>query len=323
MKIAILGGGNCYALNLARHLSDLGIEHFGIGRRPPKHPALWRVEHDYRYYALHLLREFGAVLDLLDRERPDIIVSFLAQGESAASFGYDSHLFYATNSTAMAHFAEEMRRRDYLRRFIQAGTSECYGSTELPAVETDPLRPTSPYAISKAAFDWHLQSMHRVHGFPMNILRPSNCFTPGQQLHRIIPRAICAALAGRKLPLHGGGAAEKSYMHATDLSRAIMAVIENGTPGKVYNCGPREPIRIRKLVLLCAVACGVKFTDLVEHAPERTGEDSRYWLSSEAIARDTGWMPTISLRDGIAEMTAWVRSFPELLTMDDTFRIAA
>lgn len=319
----MLGGGNCYALNLARHFDALGIDHFGIGRSPRKHPALWRVDHDYRYYRAHLIHEFGAVLDILDRERPDILVNFAAQGESAASFGQHTDLFYATNTLGMVRFAEAMRSRDYLRRFIQAGTSECYGSTERPAKETDPLLPTSPYAISKAAFDQHLQVMHRIHGFPVNVLRPSNCYTPGQQLHRIIPRTICAAFTGRKLPLNGGGLAEKSYMHATDLSRAIMAVIENGTPGKVYNCGPDRPIKIRDLVEFIADMCGVRFDALVEETPARTGEDSRYWIDSSALQRDTGWQPTIKLQDGIAEMVRWARDFPEILTMSNEFRIAA
>lgn len=220
-------------------------------------------------------------------------------------------------------FAEALRRRDWVRRFVQAGTSECYGATEWPAKETDPLRPTSPYAISKAAFDLHLQVMHRVHGFPVNVLRPSNAYCPGQQLHRIIPRAIICALSGRRLPLQGGGRAAKSYMHATDLARAVMAVIGNGRPGTIYNCGPDGPVLIRDLVMVVADACGVRFEELVEIVPQRTGEDARYWIDSAAIARDTGWSPQVGLRDGIQEMVRWVRNNPEVLTMDSTYRIAA
>lgn len=323
MKIAIVGGGNVYALNLAKHLHSLGIDHFGIGRSPRKQPAFWQVGHEYRYYQYHLLREFEAVLTLLDKEKPEIIINFAAQGESAASFGEHTHYYYDTNTSGLVRFAEALRHKKWLERFIQAGTSEVYGSTSQPSKESDPLRPSSPYAVSKAAFDQHLQIMHKVHGFPVNVLRPSNAFCPGQQLHRIIPRAIVCALSGRKMELHGGGRSLKSYMHATDLSRAIMAVIERGTVGRVYNCGPKHPTRIRDLVDLVITCCGTTFDELVDIVPQRTGEDECYWIDSGAISFDCKWEPKIKFYEGLPEMVSWVRSHPEIMDMDHSFKIAA
>jgi dTDP-glucose 4,6-dehydratase len=320
MRVSLIGGGNVYALNLARHLHSLGIDHFGIGRSPRKPDAFW-VEHDYRYYQKHLLSDLSGALNVLDSERPDTIIQFAAQGEGAASFATPD-LFYATNTYGLVRFAEELRKRDYVKRFTQISTSELYGSTEHPAKETDPLRSTSPYAVSKAAFDQHLEIMHRVYGFPMNIVRPSNAYCVGQQLHRIIPRSIVCALSGQKLPLQGGGKAVKSYIHATDLSRGIMAILDKGRLGEVYNCGPDKPISIRDLVKWCAFACKVSFDDLVEIAPDRISQDQKYYFDSSKI-RSLGWKPKINLADGVDEMVDWVRKFPELLTMDATYRIAA
>ena len=323
MKIAIIGGGNVYALNLARHLHALGIEHFGIGRNGPKPRALWQIDHDYPYHVIHMVEHLDLLLEFLDRERPDVVVNFAAQGESAASFGEHTDYYYATNTLGLVRFAEALRKRDYIKRFIQAGTSECYGATARPAREDDPLKPTSPYAISKAAFDLHLQVMHRVHGFPVNILRPSNCYCPGQQLHRIIPRTVVCALSGRKLQLQGGGAVQKSYMHADDLSRAVLSVIENGTPGAIYNCGPQFPLRIIDLVRLTIAACGCRFEDVVQFVPGRIGEDAVYWLDSSTLETLTGWAPSVRLTDGLAGMAQWVRDYPEVIAMDATYRIAA
>jgi dTDP-glucose 4,6-dehydratase len=320
VRVSLIGGGNVYALNLARHLHSLGIDHFGIGRSPPKPKAFW-VEHDYRYYKAHLLDDFRSVFDVLDWERPDTIINYAAQGEGAASF-VDPIYFYATNTLGLVRFAEELRKRDYVKRFIQISTSELYGSTEHPAKESDPLRSTSPYAVSKAAFDQHLEIMHRVYGFPVNIVRPSNAYCPGQQLHRIIPRAIVCALSGQKLPLQGGGKAVKSYIHATDLSRGIMAILDKGKLGEIYNCGPDKPISIRDLVKWCAFACKVSFDDLVEIAPDRISQDQKYYFDSSKI-RSLGWSPKINLADGVDEMVEWVKNYPELLTMDSTYRIAA
>lgn len=319
MKVAILGGGNVYALNFAKHLHSLGIDHFGIGRSKRADEAFW-VEHHYRYWALHLVDHLKAYLAILDTEKPDVIVNFAAQGEGAASFGADAHLFYQTNVLGLVCLTEGLRQRNYVKRFIQIGSSEVYGSVEAASKETDPPRPTSPYSVSKAAFDQHLEIMHRIHGFPANVIRPSNAYCPGQQLHRIIPKAILCALGGTKLKLQGGGKAEKSYLHGTDLSRAIMTVIEKGELGSIYNVGPDAPISIRALVHGVAAAAGVPYEDFVEEAPDRVGQDSRYWLDSSRI-KALGWMQQIGIVPGLGEMVRWVKKYPKLLTADTTVKV--
>ena len=319
MKICLLGGGNVYALNLARHLNALGIDHFGIGRSKKAAPEFW-VDHHYRYWGLHLIDALHGYFGVLDTERPDVIVNFAAQGEGAASFGADAHLFYRTNTLGLVQLVEGLRTRSYLKKFIQIGSSEVYGSVEQPSRETDCPRPTSPYSVSKAAFDQHLEIMHRIHGFPANVVRPSNAYCPGQQLHRIIPKAILCALGETKLKLQGGGRAEKSYMHSDDLSRGIMAVIEKGDAGLVYNCGSDFPMNIREIVNLVAEACGVSYTTLVEEVPDRVGQDSRYWIDSSRL-KELGWKPEVTLQDGIRGMVEWVKKYPRLLEADTTFRI--
>jgi len=244
--------------------------------------------------------------DLLDREKPQVIVNYAAQGEGAASWKH-SWRFFETNSMALARLVEALMSRDYLERFIQIGTSELYGSVDVPAREDTPLQPTSPYAASKAAFDLYLISVHRVLEFPMNIIRPSNAYCPGQLLHRVVPKAVVYGLTGRKLPLHGGGRAEKSYIHGRDLARAIHLVASKAPLGTVYNAGPPKPISIRALVETVATVMDMPFEQLCEVTADRLGQDSRYWLDSTAIKRDVGWEPQIGLEEGIKEMVEWGR----------------
>ncbi len=319
MKVAILGAGGCFALNFASHLHSLGIDHFGIGRSKPKPAPFWLVEHHYRYHALHLVTSLDATMAVLDTERPDVIVNFAAQGEGAASFGDNAPDFFTTNCVGLIRIVLELQKRSYLRRFVQIGSSEVYGSPEAPAKETDPLWPTSPYSISKAAFDQYLDSMWRTSKFPMNIVRPSNCYVEGQQLHRVIPKAILCALKGEKLKLHGGGRAIKSYLHAADLSAAVAKVIAEAPYGTTYNVGPDEPILIRYLVERVALACGILGEDLIDEAPDRIGQDAKYHLDSSAI-KALGWGQSIPLGEGLDRMVAWAKRFPELLTTDTTYR---
>ena len=314
----VLGGGGSFGIHTSKYLLDHASPKkvIGVGRNPerPKPFTLNVGKGDprYEYHQIHLVHEQDRLFELFDREKPEVIVSYAAQGEGAVSWK-KSWRFFETNSTALVKMAEELMSRDYLDRFIQIGTSELYGSVATAATEDDPIRPTSPYAASKAAFDLYLISVANVLKFRMNIIRPSNAYAPGQLLHRVIPRAVLCGLSGRKLPLQGGGRAEKSYIHARDLARAIHLVSEKAPLGRVYNAGPEKPISIRYLVEKTAEALGISFEQLCEVTPDRLGQDSRYWLDSSAIKRDVGWEPEISLEEGLREMVAWGRKYlPQL-----------
>lgn len=314
---AILGAGGSFGIHTAFYLLDNTDAHkvIGIGRNPLRpEPFSLNIEkrRNYQYHAYHITYELDSVMELLDREKPQVIINYAAQGEGAVSWK-KAWRFFETNSMALSKLAEELMSRNYLERFIHIGTSELYGSVDFAAKETTPIQPTSPYAASKAAFDMYLISVNRFLKFPMNIIRPSNAYCPGQLLHRVIPKTVLCGLTGKKLPLQGGGKAEKSYIHARDLARAIHLVSEKAPLGAVYNAGPPEPTSIRKVVELTAEALGVSFSQLAEVTEDRLGQDSRYWLDSSAIKRDVGWEQRIDWQEGLGEMVTWGRRYLDQL----------
>ena len=310
----ILGGGGSFGIHTAFYL----LEHanprkvIGVGRNPMKPEPfslnIGKGDPRYAYHQIHITYEQDRLFELFDAEKPEVIICFAAQGEGAVSWK-KSWRFFETNCVALVKMCEELMSRPYLERFIQIGTSELYGAVDFPAKEDTPLKPTSPYAASKAAFDMYLLSVSKVLKFPMNIIRPSNAYCPGQLLHRVIPKAVLCGLTGRRLPLQGGGRARKSYIHARDLARAIYLVSEKAPLGTVYNAGPPEPISIRDLVAKVAEGFPMPFEQLCEITADRLGQDSQYWLDSSAIKRDVGWEPQISLEEGIQEMIAWGRKY--------------
>jgi dTDP-glucose 4,6-dehydratase len=324
LKIAILGGGNPYAINLASMLLQ-DHEVIGIGRSALKGEAFTlgveRLGYQYHVYSIGPDTDF--IIDLLKAEKPEVIVNYAAQGEGQASFKVENwKYFYRTNVQALVELTERLHGAPWLKRFIQIGTSELYGSVESPSDESSPLRPSSPYAVSKMAFDLHLMSVSKVCGFPALIVRPSNAYCPGQQLHRIIPKAFIYGLSGRRIPLHGGGLARKSYLHADDLSRAVVLLAKEGLLGEVYNVGPKDPITIRKLLEFCAATLQMGFTELVEEAPERTGQDGCYHLNSDKI-RALGWTDSIPLGLGLRGMLDWIEKYPELIPMPTSYKLRA
>jgi dTDP-glucose 4,6-dehydratase len=312
---AILGGGGSFGIHAALYLLDHADPNkvIGIGRNPLRpEPFSLGIERreGYVYHARHVTHELDLLLELLDREKPEVIVNFAAQGEGAVSWKH-SWRFFETNSMALSRLAEELMKRDWLERFIHIGTSEMYGSVGHPATEEEPIKPSSPYAASKVAFDMYLVSVHRYLKFPMNILRPSNAYCPGQLLHRVIPKTVWCGLTGNKLPLQGGGRAEKSYIHARDLGRAIHMVANDAPLGTIYNVGPQSPTSIREVVERTAGALGMTLEEIATVTDDRLGQDSRYWLDSSAIRRDVGWEPRIGWDEGLAEMVSWGRRYSD------------
>ena len=315
---AIIGGNGVFGIQTALYLlaNAEPKKVICIGRNPEKPEPftlnLGKGDDRYSYYQIHMVFEHDRMVELLDAEKPDIIINYAAIAEPALSFKHSAR-YYDSNVMAVARLCEDLMARDYLERFIQIGTSELYGSTDRASREDDPLKPTTPYAVSKAAADMHLDSLFNVLKFPMNIVRPSNAYAPGQLLYRIIPKTVVFGLTGRKLPLQGGGKARKSYLHARDLAHALHLVIEKAPLGTTYNVGPPEPTSIRDLVIKTAQAMDKTLEDVAEEAPDRLGQDSQYWLDSSAIARDTGWEMQIGLDEGLAEMVEWRRTYLDFL----------
>lgn len=322
MKWMILGGGGVFGIHLARHLLGRDAERvICVGRnvwpQPPFSLDTGRGDKRFRYEQIHILHEPERLLALMEHEQPEVIVNFAAL--AYATSWVDSRRYYETNVVALARLTEALTGRPWLKRFVQIGTSELYGSVTKPVTEDAPLKPTSPYAVSKMAGDLHLLTLK---DFPSIIMRPSNCYGEGQALYRVMPRAAWCAVTGQKMPLEGGGAVRKSYMHASDLASAITTAVDKGEPGNVYNAGPEDPVAIRFVVEAIARVAKIPIDDLIEPAPGRFGEDHCYWLDSSRL-KALGWSPKIGLDDGAFRMLTWARMNKSALQEPEPFVLRA
>ncbi len=326
-RFAVLGGDGVFGVHMAKYLLELtGTERVvSIGRNQRK-PSVYSLDvgkgdERFAYYQAHMVHEHDILMRILDAEEPECVINFAAL--AYATSWNDSYRYYDTNVVSLARITEDIRDRPWFRHWMQIGSSEVYGpAIDGPCAEDAPAHPTSPYAVSKLAGDLHLRTYADALGFPTNTIRPSNAYGPGQQLYRLMPRAAFCALTGRPFPLEGGGIAEKSFMHATDMASAVHRIITDGDNGAIYNAGPEAATSIRRIVELIADAAGVDFDSFVVMAPGRAVEDSRYWLDSGRIERELGWRPQISLEQGAGEMVEWARRYlTDLEQMPQTFSL--
>jgi len=235
----------------------------------------------------------------------DTVVNFAALNMVGESWQHAAD-YYQTNVIAMARLADALVTAP-LRRFVQVSTPEVYGATKRPVKEWEPFNPSTPYAVSRAACDMHLQALHREYGFPVCFTRTVNVYGPEQQLYRIIPKTVMCALSGKKLPLHGGGKSTRSFIHIDDVARAILRVAERGKPGATYHASTEVQTSIRFLVELVCDGLNVPADLVIEDAPERPGKDAEYWLDDSTIRRELGWSDEIRLQDGLRTTVDWYR----------------
>ncbi len=122
-------------------------------------------------------------------------------------------------------------------RFLHVSTDEVYGDIDEPfeADESFPLKPSSPYAASKAASDLLALAYVRTYGLPVIVTRASNNYGPYQFPEKLIPLMIANALEGKPLPVYGDGLQVRDWLYVDDHCRAILAVLERGRVGEVYN----------------------------------------------------------------------------------------
>ena len=197
--------------------------------------------------------------------------------------------------------------RNHFFKSVHVTTPEVYGSTDGGWIkEHNHFTPSTPYAVSRAACDMHLQSFHEAYGFPVVFTRAANVYGPGQQLYRIIPRTLMSARTGKPMQLHGGGHSIRAFIHIKDVVRATLKLALEGTPGSTWHLSTQHSCSIRQLVeKICALTC-TDFNSMVQISEERLGKDQSYLLDSSAMRQVHGWSDQLTLSEGLQETLEWV-----------------
>ena len=319
-RIAVLGSNSfAGAAFVSRAIAD-GADVIGFNRTDEISAAFLpyrKIDYvgRYRFFQADINHDLDAILAHLDEFRPQVVVDFAGQGMVAESWQNPAQ-WYTTNVVAKVLFHDQLRRRDWLQRYIRISTPEVYGSQERLINETWLYNPTTPYAVSHAAIDMSLRAFHIQYDFPVIFARFANFYGPGQQLYRIVPRTIIFALLGKKLELHGGGSAIRAFIFGADVADGIMRAIDRGNVGEVYHFSPERFLSIRQVVEIICQQMGVDFATLAEVAPDRPGKDQAYLMNAHKARTDLNWHESVSFEQGINATVEWVKaSFDEIRSL--------
>jgi dTDP-glucose 4,6-dehydratase len=249
---------------------------------------------------------------------PEAVRQAVPQGADALiNFAAETHVdrsilgplaFVRTNVLGTQVLLDAAREKG-VKRFLQVSTDEVYGSLVPGAsafTEASPLLPSSPYAASKAAADLLVLAARHTYGQDVVITRCSNNYGPYQFPEKLIPLMLSNALEDKPLPVYGDGRQVRDWIHTDDHSRAVLAVLEGGRPGAVYNIGARNERYNIDVVREILRQTG-KPESLVRFVKDRPGHDRRYAMNPARIEEELGWRPRVSFEEGLAETIRWYR----------------
>jgi dTDP-glucose 4,6-dehydratase len=235
------------------------------------------------------------------------VVHFAAESHVDRSI-YEPAPVIATNMTG-TFFMLQVARKLNIEKFVHISTDEVYG--DMPpggfATEDSQLQPSSPYSASKAGSDLLVRSYVRTYGFPAVITRSSNNYGPFQFPEKFLPLMITNAFDDKPLPIYGDGKQQRDWLHVEDNCRGVLAVLERGRIGEVYNIGGLDVEENLTIVRKVLRMIG-KPESLLTPVKDRPGHDRRYALRTDKMEKDLGWKPVIPLDEGLRQTIEWYKT---------------
>lgn len=262
--------------------------------------------HNFKFYKEDIRNREG-IFNIFEQEHPDVVVNFAAESHVDRSIE-NPGIFLETNIIGTQVMMDACRKYG-IKRFHQVSTDEVYGDLpidrpDLLFREDTPIHTSSPYSTSKASADLLTLAYHRTYGLPVTISRCSNNYGPYQFPEKLIPLMINNALHNKPLPVYGQGLNVRDWLYVEDHCLGILAVLEKGKVGEVYNLGghnEKTNIEIVKIILKELN----KPESLITYVTDRKGHDLRYAIDPSKANKELGWSPTTMFSKGIINTIEW------------------
>ncbi|MGC4085710.1 MAG: NAD-dependent epimerase/dehydratase family protein [Vicinamibacterales bacterium] len=227
----------------------------------------------------------------------------------------DPYMDLEVNCLSHLALLEACRHANPSVKVVYAGTRQIYGRPDsLPVSESHLVRPTDVNGINKAAGEQYHLVYNNVFGIRACSLRLTNIYGPRQLIRHnrqgFIGWFIRLALENRTIQIYGDGAQLRDFVHVDDAADAFLrAGADDACNGEVYNVGGCQPVSHRELTSLLLETAGSGRVEYIEWPAEKKAIDiGSFFADSTKFAQTTGWMPRVSLADGLASTLAFYRT---------------
>lgn len=217
--------------------------------------------------------------------------------------------FVRSNVNGVHHLLKLINAKKHQKPILlHFSTDEVYGDILKGShVETDLLKPSNPYSATKAAADMLILAWARTFNLPYIIVRPTNNYGIGQYVEKLIPKTCKYLTVGRQVDLHDGGLPVRTWLHAEDTARAVLAIIDAGVKNEIYNISGN--LEITNLTVVQKIIrefngdkdCSKYLKDMV-----RQGQDQRYSIDDSKL-KSLGWSPTAKFDTELAKIVKYYK----------------
>ena len=261
------------------------------------------VEGDGRYrFVKGSINDADLMNDIV--KEVDVIVNFAAESHVDRSIS-DPQPFFKSNAEGVLVVLEAVRKINSDAKLVQVSTDEVYGDIlEGSFREDDRLKPSSPYAATKACADILCLACYRTYGLNVSITRCTNNFGPYQSPEKLIPKTVIRAMLDLKIPIYGAGKNVRDWIYVLDHCEAVDVVLRYGKSGEIYNISGGNELTNIQVVEKVLELLGKPRT-LIEFVEDRPGHDIRYSLDSNKISRELGWKPKRTFEDALERTVEW------------------
>ena len=253
------------------------------------------------------IRDGALALELLAAHKPDALVNFAAESHVDRSI-MDASPFVSTNIGGTQVLLDAVKKSGRAMRFLQVSTDEVYGSADdkKPFTEKHYLKPSSPYAASKTSADLFVLAFQHTHKMDALITRCSNNYGPYQFPEKLIPLFTTNLFEGKKVPVYGDGMQIRDWIHCDDHSQGVLAALEKGKSGEVYNLGGGNGTANLDITTQLLKLTG-RDESFIQYVQDRPGHDRVYLIDHAKATRELGWHPLVSFAQGLADTVQWYR----------------
>ena len=277
--------------------------------------SIFDISSKLKLYQIDLTKD-GLIDVAIEEEKPDVVFHLAALASPAQSFK-DPRLTFSTNISGQINLLEAIRKSNLTKtRILIVSSAEVYGmvtKSDLPIDELTPMRPVSPYAVSKIAQDYLGLQYFLTHKMSIIRARPFNHIGPGQK-----PAYAVAAFASQIAKIEKGEqdpvlkvgniATKRDFTDVRDIVQAYVALIEKGDLGEVYNIGSGISYAVSH-VLEMLVSLSTKKITIEKDVSKLIPFDIQNNQSNITKLREkTGWSPSISLDRSLRDVLDYWRN---------------